>query len=476
MKPWKLIGWRTLGALLTLVGIDRGLYHFGNHGKWVVQERHPHLGWHMLPNQNGWSRYYDVRERTNTLGYRGQGWPSTPADVRSAYADDAPPVAPVEGDARGDDILCVAVVGNSMTYGSSVAENEIWTARLEVLLREELALRGDPRRVHVLNFAVQGYVFDQMARTFDQRIAPFLPDILIVPTTTYDLAPMAAPAPTFDYPLRRWVVRTAISDFALRRVQGRWMPGPSAPSFDPEVPDIEGNRRRWAAADADQREVAWRLFALDRGASPAALAAVEPELRLAYFERASETAFERLWARAKGAERSALLTLLPPALFERVRQTLQHELTAQPFQPSNRWMWDRAASTLDGLRQRLEAHGGQLVLIALPTLSRLSRPDQPSTSAYWAPWARSDGPRAFEFDPAAQLRARMPELASFLRDPAIFDRGPRGELSIPRAAPEIETSLFFANDTGHYNARGHAALAEAVSARIVSAGLLVNER
>lgn len=478
MKPWQTLGWRTLAAVCVLVGFDRGLYHVGNHGKWIVQERHPHLGWQMLPNQNGWSRFYEVRETTNDLGYRGADWPTAPKAVRRALGKDAPAISPVEGDARTDGELRIAVVGNSMTYGSSVEDGDVWTVQLQELLVEELRRRGDQRPVHVQNFAVQGYVFEQMARTFEQRIAPFLPDILLVPNTTYDLAPMPRPEPSFDYPLRPWVVRTAISDFALRKVQGRWMPRPPAPNkIDAEV-ESAANRERWDAASPRARDVAWRLFGADRGASAEEAAKVPEEARLSYFARADEPTLARLWEQAKGEERALLLDLLPPGLFERVRQTVQHELSAHPYQNSMRWLWDMGAARLDGLRERIEAKGGRVVLFSMPTLNRVSRPDQPSTSAYWSMWAAGAGgaPRALEFDPTDALRAHMPVLARFLADPNVFHRTERGEIQIPPDAPEFESTLFFPKDVGHLNARGHRVLAEALAARLLESGALDGTR
>lgn len=474
MKPWQTLGWRTLAAVCVLVGFDRGLYYLGDHGKWIVQERHPHLGWQMLPNQNGWSRFYEVRETTNDLGYRGADWPAAPKAVRRALGKDAPAISPVEGDARTDGELRIAVVGNSMTYGSSVEDGDVWTVELQGLLTEELRRRGDTRPVHVQNFAVQGYVFEQMARTFEQRIAPFLPDLLLVPNTTYDLAPMPRPEPSFDYPLRPWIVRTAISDFAVRKVHGRWMPRPPAPAEVPPDVVMAGNRERWEAVSPRARDVAWRLFAADRGAPEAEANKIPEDARIGHFARADEDTLARLWERAKGEERALLLDLLPPGLFERVRQTVQHELSAHPYQSSMRWLWDRSAERLEGLRERLEAHGGRLVLFSMPTLNRVSRPDQPSTSAYWSMWAAGNGGqrRAVEFDPTADLRREMPELAKYLADPNVFHRTERGEIQIPEGAPQFESTLFFPKDVGHLNTRGHRVLAEALAARLLESGAL----
>ena len=122
-----------------------------------------------------------------------------------------------------------------MTFGTSVTIEQTWPRVLERLLTAELAERGDPRRVLVMNFAVQGYVYEQMARVYQDKIAPYRPDLLIVPTHPHDMLPMAQAADDAEYDLRGWVMRTAIHDWIHKRVVNKWIPG---------VPKSAETRRR----------------------------------------------------------------------------------------------------------------------------------------------------------------------------------------------------------------------------------------
>ena len=58
-------------------------------------------------------------------------------------------------------------------------------------LAKSLQKSGDSRTVEVMNFAVQGYVFEQMARVYEDKIRPYAPDLLIVPVHPHDIVPMA---------------------------------------------------------------------------------------------------------------------------------------------------------------------------------------------------------------------------------------------------------------------------------------------
>ncbi len=477
MKRLGPIGYRTLAALLALLALDVGLRQFGNWGRWVVQERHGFYGWQMLPNQNRWSRYFEVRERTNSLGYRDREWSAVPAAVRRTYQPGFPALSPVAGNARDDDVVRIAVVGNSMTYGSSVPEEEVWTRLLENLLNNAFAERGDRRRVEVMNFAVQGYVFEQMARVFDTRIAPFLPDLLIVPTTTFDVGLMGDALDDFDYPLRRLVVRTAIHDYLHRRVIRQWMPPAEAPR-DREAPpsrrEVLSAEARWEGLEPDRRADARVSFARFIAMAPEDLTEAQ-----AVRWWAARTPAEQwtLWSQAQGREKIALYELLAPQEREEARRHIARDLVAIPYRPEMRYVWEHAAERMTDVRHRLEAHGGRLALVALPSLQRIGRAELPSPSSFWGPWAReqrdTEGRRTvIDYDPVEPMRAEMPHLAAFLRDPASLVTGERGIQTIPEHAPGYETTLFFPNDIGHYNARGHAVLAREVAQVLLRTGVL----
>lgn len=285
MNPLRWIGPRTLACLGALVALELALRAAGL-GAFVMQERDDFLGWRMLPDQHGWSRDLTIPERINSVAYREpalveprrdtrapQNW--TPLDwatrdsepaATTGYraADWDPPRFDADGKpVRDTSIYRIAVVGNSYVYGTSVEFDRIWTQQLERILAEDFARRGDTRRVLVMNFAVQGYVFEQMARTYERVIRPWQPDVLIVPCLPHDVVPMEPSADDPDYAFRRLVLRSATYDWLRRNVIDRWIPRPPIAnaaaaaaakdldrSFqaDPYAPD-----RRWMWESCSQR-------------------------------------------------------------------------------------------------------------------------------------------------------------------------------------------------------------------------------
>ncbi|MBM3975935.1 MAG: hypothetical protein FJ299_02960 [Planctomycetes bacterium] len=251
MNPLRWIGWRTTACVVALVVLELVLRQFG-WGAYVVQERDDYLGWRMLPDQRGWSRDLLVPEDINWVEYREpallegrtetrshESW--TPLDWDAAEREplattgyravawDPPSYGPDGRPIQDPNLYRVAVVGNSYTYGTSVAFADIWSQQLERLLQEDFLRRGDARRVLVMNFAVQGYVFEQMARTYERVIRPWQPNLLIVPCLPHDVVLMDPSSDDADYAFRRHVLRTATYDLLRRHVIDRWMPKPPSP-------------------------------------------------------------------------------------------------------------------------------------------------------------------------------------------------------------------------------------------------------
>ncbi|MCB9898295.1 MAG: SGNH/GDSL hydrolase family protein [Planctomycetes bacterium] len=217
--PRSVIGWRTLAVVVLLGGLEwlmqtagaRDWWGLGGIGHWVVTEQSERYGWVMLPEQQRWSRDMTVREDINAEGFRDREW--------------APPVRAADGTWQKDETLYrVAFVGNSMTYGTSVPVEETFARRLEDALRERFAAAGDPRDVLVMNFAVQGYVFEQMARVYEDDIRPYRPDLLVVPFHPHDIMPMKPSVDDPHYDFRTEVLRTATFDFLNRTIINRWIP------------------------------------------------------------------------------------------------------------------------------------------------------------------------------------------------------------------------------------------------------------
>ena len=244
----RVIGTRTLAFVAVLLVLEWVASSAG-YGQWTVMEQTERLGWSMLPNQTALSRELDVEERINAYGFRDRDWPPPRLDA------DGTPI-------RDDGLFRVAIVGNSITYGMGVSIDETFGRALERRLVEHFAAAGDPRSVLVMNFAVQGYVFEQMARVYEDVIAPFRPDVLIVPHHPHDIAPMAPASDDPEYDLRTWVLRTALYDWLNRFVIDRWIT-PVPPSAEVKAAkiayiDLESGLRHKPFARDYERQ--WRTY------------------------------------------------------------------------------------------------------------------------------------------------------------------------------------------------------------------------
>jgi lysophospholipase L1-like esterase len=469
----RTVGWigpRTIACVLTLVALELALYHLGNFGKWVVQEQVERYGWQMLPDQDGWSREYDIPERINAWGFRDdRDWEAPRLDA--------------EGRPAGDPHLFrVAVVGNSMTYGTSVPVDETWPQVLEGLIADELERRGDPRRALVMNFAVQGYTFEQMARLYEDRVRRWRPDLLVWPLLTPDMRPMRPARDDFDYGFRRLVIRTAIYDFLRRHVIHRWIPEPGVE--EPARDAATGKRRLWDAVAPGVEEALVELYGAEwRDRNWPALA-----------ERARE-ALERVRPeRAVARLLSAVAGELPPGpegadpvlavwgaiergLTEQAWSHLDTNFKEAPFQPQHQFLWELRGRRMLGILSDVERQGGRVVLYALPSTPRLVY-GIPSPMLYWGgEWARTatghghapvlaDGEPAFE-----------PPMAELVED--IRRRGWIEDERGRRLSPDyagIEKNLFLMRDPGHYNSAGHERLARDLFEHLRRAGLFEEAR
>lgn len=373
MNPLSAIGPRAIVAALVVVGVELALDHGTHYGDWVVQERDAELGFRLLPDQERWSKHHDVPEVINGHGYRDRDW-GAPGD---------------------DGAFRVAIVGNSITYGSGVAIEDTWGRVLEDRLRAELA----PREVVVMNFAVQGYVLEQMALAYEHDVRPYRPDLVVFPNVPRDIVPFEPGDEEFAYPYRNLVVRTATHDFLDRAAIRPWRSAVALPG----VPD---------AAESE-------IARLDRA----------------------------------------------------VQQ--------RPFAPEQDPLWAAAAERLAEVQAQVETDGGRLVLVNLPLLSPLFRPQGRTTTERWAPWAASRGEldgraRVLHVDALPAMRSACDDLVravgarGFERAVPTTDEGRRFAPDLPH----LDQSPFLEYDLGHYNARGHRLVGEAVFAALVQADLL----
>lgn len=399
MNPLSLVGARTIVVVLALVGLELGLSHVGGYGKWTVTEQSARYGWSMLPDQRAWSRDLDVPEVINSMGFRDREWAPAP-------------------DAKDDSVFRVAVVGNSMTYGTSVAIEETWPRVLEDRLAEEFAARGDDRDVLVMNFAVQGYVYEQMSRVWEDHIRPYRPDLFIVPVHPHDIVPMGPSRDDAEYDFRTHVLRTATFDWLHKRVMDRWIPPV------PASPEARAEARRHAQRD---EAIGRRPFARDNNRYWMELALGRPE------------------------ERDADGAIVRPAM-----------------------------TGLVGLADELSTWGGTLALVSLPRWRQAFEPQILSAASKLGPLAagRDD---IVHVDPMEDFRGPMaPVVAEItpMGDKAwqTDDMGTvewtdaDGQRRSGDDIPSAGASLWFLDDVGHYSPPGHRLLGEVVFRELEAAG------
>lgn len=114
----------------------------------------PGLRYELAPNVS--KDMPTMHVETNALGMRGH-----------------PPESP-----RGAELLRVAAVGDSVTFGFGVAAEDAWPARLETLLGEWAA--ASSRRCEVLNFGVGGYSTRDESIVVEAKALPLQPDLVVV--------------------------------------------------------------------------------------------------------------------------------------------------------------------------------------------------------------------------------------------------------------------------------------------------------
>jgi hypothetical protein len=282
---------------------------------------------------------------------------------------------------------------------------------LEDRLRADFAARGVSREPLVMNFAVQGYVFEQMARVYEDIIRPWRPDLLIVPTHPHDITPMKPAQDDPDYEFRDWILRSATYDLLQTHVIDRWIPAPPPP------------RSRPASRTAAAEEL-----------TPAEWQAIDSAITEQPFNRGHDRYWKAMAARLDAVRaqveqdggRLAIVTL------PRFRDLFEPKL----MRASGKWVpWTMERPTtlhtepLPAFRPAMEALRAEIEARGIP-------------------------------------HAQTHDLGTLTY---------RDEAGAERPADQLDhaaDALFFLTDTGHYTAKGHRILAEVVSADLQRAGWL----
>jgi hypothetical protein len=154
----------------------------------VVEDRDPGIGWRLRPGAR--SHYLGASFTTNQHGFRDREVTrETPAGV-----------------------VRLAALGASITMGAGVGDAEVYPRRVQ----DRLDARW-PGRFEVLNFGVGAYRGPQMARAYERDVAPFHPQVVLVPIYEREIGEAVADPPAaLPADRLRWTnVRALLSRFFL---------------------------------------------------------------------------------------------------------------------------------------------------------------------------------------------------------------------------------------------------------------------
>jgi hypothetical protein len=239
-------------------------------------------------------------ERINVLGFRERDW------------SDSPTGRPL-----------VVVLGHSVSYGVGVDAGERWTARLESSLRG-----GAAPGACVLDLAVPGYTLEQMRAVYDEVARALAPDVVVTELGDYSIRPMVRLEEPADFPLSRWIRRTALFDF-WRRKLGRVRGGEEQTRQVLEDPSDAANDPLWDAAFA-------RLDALreELGARGARLVLLHTPSAAGVFDRGAPRSRWHAWCAAR-----------PDVIEVDCAELLRERMAPLVAESSSRAAWIRAWST-----------------------------------------------------------------------------------------------------------------------------------
>ena len=160
-------------SIYLLVEIGFRIYFFGMHtvfnwkkynpqGILVTDIAHkvddPNISWKLTPNIN---KYFKTKMfTTNSLGFRN---PEVKLNKQIG-------------------ITRIAVLGRSVTMGSGVNDDEVYTRVLQKKLDE-----WKPDAYEIINCAVGGYNIKQMAEFYESYVSPLKPDLVFLPIGKIDL-------------------------------------------------------------------------------------------------------------------------------------------------------------------------------------------------------------------------------------------------------------------------------------------------
>jgi lysophospholipase L1-like esterase len=81
---------------------------------------------------------------------------------------------------RKDNVVRIAVIGDSVSFGYGLPYQQTYPYLLQTLLQQQLALDATNRKLEVLNFAVSGYGLEAYQALYDTKVREFSPDLVVI--------------------------------------------------------------------------------------------------------------------------------------------------------------------------------------------------------------------------------------------------------------------------------------------------------
>jgi hypothetical protein len=159
----------------------------------VIEDPHPQLGYRLAPGSSGF--FKAARFTTNSLGFRGA---ETGLEKKSG-------------------VFRIAVLGASVTLGSGVTDEEVYSSQLQNRL-DGVA----PGKFEVLNFAVGGYKALQVQKHFWTVAEPFKPDLVLLKFDIETVGEVNQPRRLGELRNRHFELRYHLVDFFSLQAIRMW--------------------------------------------------------------------------------------------------------------------------------------------------------------------------------------------------------------------------------------------------------------
>lgn len=204
LKRWLINAMLLLVSLVLLYALGEGVVRAAQYMGWAPLYSSKSIPRNQTPNPQFNARLlrsdnprlfieFDRQDRNiNSAGFRGAEWPA----------------------AKDAAVYRIAVLGDSVAYGYSVALEETFPRRLEALLRQQ------GFAVEVLNFAVNGYGTAAQAELLHTHVMAYQPDMVLLAYVLNDPVPPQVLMETVGSAMRA----TASLDRLARKTQfGAWL-------------------------------------------------------------------------------------------------------------------------------------------------------------------------------------------------------------------------------------------------------------